>query len=536
MAGNIRNLLLRDGRYFARKVIPEELRPFFDGKTEFRRPLGPDKRTAQNALHAVIAEWNEQIDDARRRLHGDRIELSLGIRANYPLTIEQMAIAHYFSELNHDSASRAYPHQEKIADISATRPAFRKVLIRAAAGAAQNDEMAATIGWAVEIFRQRGNHNAEYGSEEWRTIAMKLAAAQLEAIAREDERNEGNFSGEPVHPVLANAKSNEIVQEPISIIGLYEGYLKEREAAGKGHGARKRWTPVFKKLVSQLGHDDANRLTKADIIAWKDRSLAAGLSPRTIKAVNLAALNAVLRWAVANDKISDNPAEKVSIRVDRKPSTRERGFRNDEAVAILRFARAHRQKGRESPKLASAKRWAPLLCALTGARVGEILQLRRQDVFEKDGIWAIRITPEAGTVKAGGHRDVPLHDQIIAEGFLDFVKDTAIGPLFLNTTNGAPPRTAVDTAQGRLRNWLSSHDLIPVGVQPNHAWRHRFKTIGRENGIDSRILDAMQGHSGRTAGDSYGDVTLRAMKNAIDRMPAITLDEKDGEKPHVIAS
>jgi site-specific recombinase XerD len=44
-----------------------------------------------------------------------------------------------------------------------------------------------------------------------------------------------------------------------------------------------------------------------------------------------------------------------------------------------------------------------------------------------------------------------------------------------------------------------------------HGFRHRFKTIGLEAGISTRVLDAIQGHAARTAGDSYGDVTVKAM-------------------------
>lgn len=39
MAGRVRDLLNRDGRYFARLVIPRDLRPFVDRKTELRRRL-----------------------------------------------------------------------------------------------------------------------------------------------------------------------------------------------------------------------------------------------------------------------------------------------------------------------------------------------------------------------------------------------------------------------------------------------------------------------------------------------------------------
>jgi hypothetical protein len=35
----------------------------------------------------------------------------------------------------------------------------------------------------------------------------------------------------------------------------------------------------------------------------------------------------------------------------------------------------------------------------------------------------------------------------------------------------------------------------------------------------TRILDAIQGHAARTAGDSYGDVTVKAMAMAMERVP-----------------
>ena len=38
-AGKLGYLLNREGRYFARLVIPKELRPYMDQKTELRSPL-----------------------------------------------------------------------------------------------------------------------------------------------------------------------------------------------------------------------------------------------------------------------------------------------------------------------------------------------------------------------------------------------------------------------------------------------------------------------------------------------------------------
>jgi len=172
------------------------------------------------------------------------------------------------------------------------------------------------------------------------------------------------------------------------------------------------------------------------------------------------------------------------------------------------------------------KRWAPIICAFTGARVSEIMQLRREDVREVGGRWVIRITPAAGTVKAGGYRDVPLHRQIIHEGFADFVQAAEPGPLFHSATDPEKFRRAAMTMSSKLSEWLRLSELTPEGLQPNHAWRHRLETTCRELGISDRVADAIQGHSGRTASDNYGDVTLQTKIDAIDRLPDYKIANK----------
>jgi hypothetical protein len=62
--------------------------------------------------------------------------------------------------------------------------------------------------------------------------------------------------------------------------------------------------------------------------------------------------------------------------------------------------------------------------------MGELTQLRGVDVIEQDGVRAMKISPEAGTTKTGKTRLVPLHEDLIAQGFLEFVKATGEGPLF----------------------------------------------------------------------------------------------------------
>jgi hypothetical protein len=56
-------------------------------------------------------------------------------------------------------------------------------------------------------------------------------------------------------------------------------------------------------------------------------------------------------------------------------------------------------------------------------------------------------------------------------------------------------------------------------VAPSHGWRHRFKTVGIEAGIEHRILDAIQGHRPRNVAEGYGEVTIKTQAAAIAKLP-----------------
>jgi integrase len=219
----------------------------------------------------------------------------------------------------------------------------------------------------------------------------------------------------------------------------------------------------------------------------------------------------------------------VKLRVAPKVQNRPKGFTRDEATAILKFTLAYRPKTsdnpqtQEKPQTSAAKKWAALLCAFTGARISEVTQLRKEDIRIENDIPVMRITPDAGSVKTRQFRDVPIHKQIVEKGFMDFVAASTEGPLFYPPMKGKRTVSPAKTVAGRISNWLQKEKLIPEEVQPNHGWRHAFKTTGREVEIDSRILDAISGHAARTAGEDYGDVTVVAKKRAIDKLPPFPL-------------
>ncbi len=128
------------------------------------------------------------------------------------------------------------------------------------------------------------------------------------------------------------------------------------------------------------------------------------------------------------------------------------------------------------------------------------------------------ITPEAGTVKSNEARSFPLHPHLVEQGFLEFVAEAPEGHLFLRPGDDGDVLGPLQGVKNRVGE-LARKAIPDAKVAPMHGWRHRFKTVGREAGIEQRVLDAIQGHSARTQGESYGDVTMTTMAAAMAKVP-----------------
>jgi integrase len=310
-----------------------------------------------------------------------------------------------------------------------------------------------------------------------------------------------------------------------SLKGLVEDWWSEAEVAGRTVSTHESYRNTMGRLVAFLGHDDASRLKPEDVIAFKDHRLAQGVSTKTVADSDIAGLKSVLSWAVSNRRMASNPAEGVKLKAKRPIRTREKGFTEEEAKTILLHASGYKRTVREGAKAAAAKRWVPWLCAYTGARVGEMVQLRKEDIKRERDWWIVNITPEAGTVKDKESRAVVLHAHLLELGFLDFVKQSADGYLFIPVAQGSSMRGVWKGVKNRLREFVREV-ITDVRVAPNHGWRHTFKTVGREAGIEDSILDSICGHAPGSVGGSYGTVSITAQARAFERFPRFQIGEQ----------
>lgn len=400
------------------------------------------------------------------------------------------------------------PATLKVDDAAAAMALFGTSDLTAAINAIpadQHDGLEARFGLLADWVLIR--HRINLALEDRRRFLKLVGTASLDAGWQLRRNAEGDYSPDPKAQRFPPIDSVAAAKPKQTITGLFDSWWREAKATGRSQSTHDAYKGAIDRLVKHLGHDDAGRVTDTDMIAFKDARLKV-VSVKTLKDGDLPGIRSVFGWGVDNRKLTKNPAEAIKLKSEKKIRTRSKGFTDDEAEAIFIACVGYEQKPKEDARTAAAKRWGPLIAAYTGCRIAEALQLRKADVRKESKHHVFDFNPAAGSIKSGAYRLVPIHQHLIDLGFLDFVDASDEGPLF---------------AKGSYKRVLDHVRAVVTDerVQPNHGWRHRLKTIARNLGLDHRIVDAIQGHAPRTAGEDYGDVTVTAMARVITAIPRI---------------
>ncbi|WP_225767259.1 hypothetical protein [Inquilinus sp. Marseille-Q2685] len=548
--------------WFSRKAIPEDVREAYRlahgvGREErFRRPGSLPQARAVAELRDWDAEISGRIDALRAAREGRGRDLTK--REAHALAGDWYGwfIAQHEDEPGEPEGWEV--HAERITDAYAR---FAPV---------NNDRPAADQGWttkpavrrhvravvsqitdAQRFLAERGEVLTDAADALFLDVLEEEAIAAFALLVRRAggdygrDRRPGRFptaapqgahipvAGGPQEPAKGTAK-----MAGMDCRKLFAAWVKERRPAPS---TVNRWRSVFDALDKAHGERDAGTITEADARAWADTLVTPERSPKVANEVWLRAASVVFGWAAKRKTVITNPFAGITIAAPRStPKLREREFREDEWSVILRAsladaARPVKPGPKRSQHKALARRWVPWLCAYTGARPGEVTQLRGEDVKQhRQGFWYIRITPEAGTVKGGAAREVPLHPHVIAQGFLAFVEEAGPGPLFYDPQAAAkvpaiddptkPSRPPWVMARQKLGEWVRDLGITDKGISPNHAWRHTFKQRAARAGIEKRIRDAFCGHAPATVGDRYEQPTLEDLAKAVGQFPRYDLE------------
>jgi integrase len=366
------------------------------------------------------------------------------------------------------------------------------------------------------------------------------AYALLEQRARGDYSRDTYPDTFPAYDDVRSAVSerSKLLTTGVNCWDLFGAYVAANKPVA---GTVDRWRTVFKNLQAMFPASTAGALTEADARAWKDTLVTPKRSAVTVEAVWLSSVNIVFSWALKQKHIRINPFAEVKIDVPKVAVLREtKAFSTKEAQVILRASMSITNTRDAFPR---AKRWVLWLCAYSGARAGEITQLRGVDVTARGGsancgsFYVMRLTPEAGTIKTAQARTVPIHEHLVAQGFIEFVKAQGQGPLFYNArvaarSNAVSATGVADTAdplnpklspsvktRRRLSTWVRELGITDPEVGPTHGWRHTFKQIAERVGITEKLHDAITGHAAPTEGRKYGAPTVEDMAEALKKFP-----------------
>ncbi len=349
--------------------------------------------------------------------------------------------------------------------------------------------------------------------------------------AVERSNKPATVSSAPMPSVPTLGRKSALAGLKVPLIATFDSYAAEQ---GIKPATATEWRSILKSLVAFVGHDNAAALTVSDIDRWRDALLTEPgrngkvRTPGTVKRKHLCALRATLAWALEKRYLQSNVAVAVKVRAPKAKKIRDRDFSPDEVLLILSATLNLSAECGHYERL--ARRWIPWLCSYTGARVNEISQLRGMDIRQVGEIWIINITPEAGTVKNNEARQVPVHPHLIDQGFTAIANAAGERPIFYDidrVRTSGPSNRYYKKVGERLCAWLrSTVGLTDPHVQPNHGWRHTFKTRAMEAGIPERVADAIQGHAPRSVGQSYGTVSLTAKLRAIKAMPRFIVEEQ----------
>lgn len=479
-------LLLRDGRPYFRIRIPADLQHAYQGRSEVKFALKiTDPAKARTEALRLGAEHRITFEKMREAIRNPRPSPDL----EAVLRMIQSAILAADEEARAEGLPR-HPAEDVAAE--------RKVLGRAIA----TGDLTSTR--VLEIL-------ADWGIEEPdRRQQYETAKTLAKALDARIARDRGEIVDTPPMPKLNGPDGR-------TLRWVHAQWVDRRKPAPKTQHE------ALRELNGFLGEgrDKAiGKITRKDIVDYKDRVLADGTKATTAKK-RLSFIRTFLTFAVAEGWLDADPSAGIRIVTPKKSGKEERRpFTKDEIKAILATPMGTKPE----------ERFLPILAAFTGARRGELAQLRRTDIDTEALTLTVTDEDEDQRVKtAGSRRTLPIHPEIVKAGFIDYVKGL---PESEGASRGARPEgwvfpglpadrfgirgDAWGKAFGRhLRNTLKITDRRAVF----HSFRHTLKRALRDLGCPKEIHDAITGHEGEDVGSSYGrGVSVETMREWLGKV------------------
>jgi integrase len=228
---------------------------------------------------------------------------------------------------------------------------------------------------------------------------------------------------------------------------------------------------------------------------FKDDLLGDGAVKAATKAKLWSLVGTLMRVARHDNLVAAHPFERVRLGRLKDDAARREDFARDELATMFRT-------------LDGEEWWMARLGLYTGARLGELCQLTKPDLAERDGVAYLRIRADAAkgqrVKNRNSVRDVPLHRQLLADGFVAWARSRPGERLFSYPSAVASKRL------------LRRFEAMGLGEgKVVHSLRHSFKTAAR-GVMGQEWHDALTGHAGASVSNGYGRFPVPDLRAKID--------------------
>lgn len=504
------NLTKRGNVYYFRKKIPADLKSHFPGASGEKRVSlkTSDKRVAAPLALAKAYEMEQDFERIRKGLQPRR---TTPLSPEVVPLITQSVVA---SMLQADEEQR----MEGLSDDEFEEQLSEREALMREAKADYAKGRATSVAHQLADWVESFQIDVEPESPAFKRLVREFLTAYLRALEGQHRRDQGEIVETPEVPESAALLGRQ--SEPgVALEVLTELWATERTPEKKTVTATEGAVREFKEVV---GHTDTSRLTKGDVVKFKDELLRRHPGAPKSAWKKLMLVKTVVNLAESNDRIKENVFKSVKIEVPRNVAKSRVGFEASDLQAIFG---TQLFRGKVLPKAGNAggvaAYWIPLIGLFTGMRLEEIAQLQAADVKQESGIWYFDVTNEGErrTKTIGSVRKVPVHPELLRFGLLEFVRG-------INDQQGRLFPLLKRDSQGILSSgyskwfgrFLRSDAKVTDERKVFHSFRHGFKTACRVAGIQPDVHNSITGHSDGTEGGNYGEVPLKAKASAIGRI------------------
>ncbi len=371
-------------------------------------------------------------------------------------------------------------------------------------------------------------------------LSSAVLRAKVGALRSVKRRQMGEDIAVPSRPApLANREP----KKRRTLLSMHELWVNQNNPGAKAIDDSLLYVQRFNAIFGELAIEDITReqitvfrdtlvkfprnMTKAlenitpnQILSWMaDHPTAMTLSKQTVNSKAIETVARLFKRALQAGYVKSDPSAGLKFKLKTDDKVKILPYSVEDLNRLFSSKLFTDSKYRPEGGSGEAAYWLPLLALFTGARLEELGQLLTSDIKVEQGVDVISVTtdiaPDDQSVRSGvpltkslktenAKRIIPIHPQLKALGFLDFV---------IRLRRKRTARLFPDLVGYRSRhtkNWSRwwgrylDKNVTKEKTKNFHSFRHGFKDAMVNAELDPDLRKVLLGHANESVTDGYG--------------------------------